>query len=58
MKKLNYEKGTGARDVVTKSCSLYFHYIACILKYFLSSVGFLLFIVELHTPSVQGDSII
>lgn len=57
MKKPKQKKGTAARDVATQSCSLYFHYTLCILKYFLSSIASLFFILVLHNPSVQ-DSII
>lgn len=42
MKKPKHDNSTGARGVVTKSCSLYFHYSPCILKYFLSLVASLL----------------
>lgn len=56
MKKPKQKKGTAARDVATQSCSLYFHYTLCILKYFLSSIASLFFILVLHNPSLQ-DSI-
>lgn len=60
MKKPKHENCTGARDVVTKSCSLYFYYFPCILKYFLSLVASLLiaFHHKVAHSFIPGDSII